>query len=130
MRCLYTRPMAAAAAPDNTADAALDRALDHMAGGDPVAAIPCLRQALALEPGHTAATHALMRALQEAGGLEEAVALAHTRIAADPDDALAYTRLSVLHQAMGKIPEAEAAAARAKILGWKQQLRNPEAESL
>ena len=44
-------------------------------------------------------------------------------IAANPDDVLAYTSLSILYQHQGKIAEAEAAATRAKLLGWKQQLR-------
>ena len=39
----------------------------------------------------------------------------------DPDDVLAYTSLSVLYQKKGMIPEAEAEANKARILGWKQQ---------
>ena len=41
----------------------------------------------------------------------------------DPDDVLAYTSLSVLYQKKGMIPEAEAEANKARILGWKQQLK-------
>jgi hypothetical protein len=36
---------------------------------------------------------------------------------------LAYTSLSVLYQKKGMIPEAEAEANKARILGWKQQLK-------
>jgi hypothetical protein len=36
---------------------------------------------------------------------------------------LAYTSLSILYQRKGLIEEAEAAALKAKLLGWKQQLR-------
>jgi tetratricopeptide (TPR) repeat protein len=119
--------MAPAATPQ--ADALLDRALDAMAAGSPAEAIPHLQQALALSPGHTSATHALIRALEDSGLLSEALALTRERIAHDPDDALAHTRLSILLQKLGDIPAAEAAAARAKILTWKHQLRDPELHS-
>ena len=36
---------------------------------------------------------------------------------------LAYTSLSVLYQKKGMIPEAEAEANKARILGWKQHLK-------
>ena len=106
------------------ADVFLDAALDHMAAGNPQQAIPVLQDALALDPQDNAATHALLRALEDTGRLDEALALTRDRIAADPDDALAHTRLSILLQRMGDIPAAEAAAARAKILGWKRQLKD------
>jgi Flp pilus assembly protein TadD len=116
------------------ADAALDQALDHMAAGSPAEAIPHLHHALALEPHHPAATHALLRALEDVGQFDDAIALAHELIAHSPEDPLAHTRLSILLQRLGKVPEAEAASARAKILGWKLELRSsiesPEANSL
>jgi tetratricopeptide (TPR) repeat protein len=111
------------------ADALLDLALDRMAAGSPDAAIPHLQQALAVDPDHTAAAHALIRALEDTGQLPQALALTRDRIAHDPDDALAHTRLSILLQKLGDIPAAEAAAARAKILTWKHQLREPELHS-
>ena len=106
------------------ADLCVDAALDSMAAGDAEAAIPQLRRALELDPGQEAATHALIRALEDAGRIEEALALVNERIAVEPDDLLAHTRLSILLQRMGDIPAAEAAAARAKILGWKLQLKS------
>jgi len=106
------------------ADAALDAALDQMAAGRPAAAIPHLQRALDLAPNHAAATHALLRALEDSGQLQEALILARARIAADPDDVLAHTRLSILLQKLGDIPAAEAASARARILDWKRQLNS------
>ena len=41
----------------------------------------------------------------------------------DPDDVLAHTSLSVLYQKKGMIPEAEAEGNKARVLGWKQQLK-------
>ena len=95
-----------------------------MAAGDAEAAIPHLRRALEADAANDAATHALLRALEDAGRLDEAIALANRRIAEAPDDVLAHTRLSILLQHAGDIPAAEAAAARAKILGWRLQLKN------
>ena len=119
---LYTHLMAAPATTE--ADAALDQALDHMAAGKPESAISHLHQALALEPHHPAATHALLRALEDTNRLDEAITLARDLIANTPDDPLAHTRLSILLQKSGDIPAAEAAAARAKILGWKLELHS------
>ncbi len=47
-----------------------------------------------------------------------------------PQDPLAHTSLSIALQKAGHVPEAEAAAARARILEWKQQLAaGPAAET-
>jgi hypothetical protein len=48
-----------------------------------------------------------------------------------PADPLAHTALSISLQAAGFVPEAEAAAARARVLEWKLQLQSlPEKDSL
>jgi len=36
---------------------------------------------------------------------------------------LAHTSLSILYQKKGMVPEAEEEANKARILGWKQQLK-------
>jgi hypothetical protein len=41
----------------------------------------------------------------------------------DPEEVLAHTSLSILYQHKGMIAEAEAAALKAKLLGWKKQLQ-------
>jgi hypothetical protein len=43
--------------------------------------------------------------------------------AGDPDEILAHTSLSILHQKKGTVPEAEAEIKKARALGWKQQLK-------
>ena len=108
---------------DATADDLLDRALDHMAAGNPASAIPLLRQAADLAPQHPAATHALLRALEDSGDLDAALALVHILITRDPKDPLPHTRLSILLQKKGDIAAAEAASAQARILEWKRQLQ-------
>jgi tetratricopeptide (TPR) repeat protein len=99
------------------------QAVDHLADGDFPAAIAGFRAALAADPAFTDAAHGLIHALKNAGLFDEAVAEVEKLIAADPDDVLAYTSLSILYQHQGKIAEAETAATRAKLLGWKHQLR-------
>ena len=63
------------------------------------------------------------RALQDLNRLDEAIAVANRIAEIDPDDILAHTSLSVLYQKKGMIPEAEAEGNKARILGWKQQLK-------
>jgi phage-related minor tail protein len=67
--------------------------------------------------------HALIRALSDADRPSEALALTQQLIVREPEDVLAHTRLSMLLQRLGDVPAAEAAATRAKLLGWKLELR-------
>ncbi len=97
-------------------------ALEHIAADRPDAAIAELHQALALNPTFLDARHALIRALQDAGNFDAGIAVAVDLIALAPEDVLAYTSLSILYQRKAMVPEAEAAALKAKLLGWKQQL--------
>ena len=99
------------------------RALDLIAAGEPAAAATLLRASIAIDPQFLDALHGLTRALQDSGHLDEAILIAHRLIALDPEDVLAHTRLSILYQAKGMVPEAEAESTRAKLLGWKHQLR-------
>ena len=98
-------------------------ALDRLAEGDPAGAASGFRAALAEEPGLLDARHGLVRALQDAGAYEEALREAQALAAEAPEDVLALTAISILYQRLGRIPEAEEAGTRAKLLGWKQQLR-------
>ena len=54
---------------------------------------------------------------------DEAIVVAQKTTELDPDDVLARTSLSVLYMKKGMIPEAEAEGAKARVLGWKQQLK-------
>ena len=98
-------------------------AVDKLAAGDFSAAVAGFRASLEADPSYIDAAHGLLHALKAAGQFDEAVAVAQHLIAADPDDILAHTSLSILYQHQGKIAEAEAAATRAKLLGWKRELR-------
>lgn len=101
-----------------------DAAIERMAEGDTRAAIDGFQASLSADSGFRDAAHGLIHALKQAGKLDEAIQVAHQLIDLDPDDVLAYTSLSILYQHQGKIAEAEATGVRAKLLGWKQQLRD------
>lgn len=107
----------------SAAEDAYFRGLDLISEGQTAKAVAVLRECVALDSNFLDALHALTRALQDAGELEEAILVAQRLIALDPDDVLAHTRLSILYQSKGMVPEAEAESTRAKLLGWKQQLR-------
>jgi Flp pilus assembly protein TadD len=98
-------------------------ALDHFAAGDLVAAIGEYKQALEKDPAFTDAMHGLIRAYQDADQLDSAIAAANKLAELDPNDILAHTSLSILYQKKGMVPEAEAEANKARVLGWKQQLK-------
>jgi Flp pilus assembly protein TadD len=67
--------------------------------------------------------HGLSRALQNLNRLDEAIDVAKKLSDIDPDDVLAHTSLSILYQKKGMVPEAEAEGNKARVLGWKQQLK-------
>jgi Flp pilus assembly protein TadD len=96
-----------------------------LADGLPADAAQAFREAIAADPTYYEAHHGLVRALRDAGRLEQSVAAGLVLTALTPDDPLAHTALSIALQAAGHVPEAEAAAARARILEWKVQLQTP-----
>ncbi|HET7102669.1 MAG TPA: tetratricopeptide repeat protein [Terracidiphilus sp.] len=106
------------------------QALDLLASGAPAEAATAFRQATEADPANFEAHHGLVRALRDAGRLEQSVEAALALTALTPLDPLAHTALSISLQQAGRIPEAEAAAARARILEWKIQLQStPQREN-
>jgi Flp pilus assembly protein TadD len=101
------------------------RGIDMLASGDISGAAQAFREAIAADPAHIEAHHGLIRALCDGEQFEAAVAAAMTLTALTPNDPLAHTSFSIALQKAGRIPEAEAAAGRARILEWKQQLAQP-----
>lgn len=111
-----------------TAEKFFHQGLDLLAAGSPNLAAKAFRAAVALDEKQFEAHHGLVRALRDAGHLEQAVGVALALTALTPGDPLAHTALSISLQQAGHIPEAEAAAARARVLEWKLQLQSPPAE--
>ena len=99
-------------------------ALDLVSEGQQERALAEYQKSLEADPGFTEAMHGLARCLQDLNRLDEAIAVANRIAELDPEDVLAHTSLSVLYQKKGMIPEAEAEGNKARILGWKQQLKN------
>jgi Tfp pilus assembly protein PilF len=100
-----------------------DAALDLLADGEPERALKEYEKSLAADPTFTEAMHGMARALQDLSRFDEAIEVAKRITQIDPDDILAHTSLSVLYQKKGMVPEAEAEGNKARILGWKQQLK-------
>ena len=98
-------------------------ALDLFASGEAEAAVAEYEKSIAADSTFTEAMHGLARALQDLNRLDEAIAVSNRIAEIDPEDVLAHTSLSVLYQKKGMIPEAEAEGNKARILGWKQQLK-------
>lgn len=100
------------------------RAVDSLAAGNAAAAVRGFRESMAIDPEFLDPLHGLVRALQDSGDYDSAIIAAQELIARDPDDTLAHTSLSILYQHKGMIAEAEAEALKAKLLGWKLELRD------
>lgn len=98
-------------------------ALDLFAEGDHERALDEYRKSIAADPTFTEALHGMARTLQDLDRLDDAIEVSKQIAELDPDDVLAHTSLSVLYQKKGMVPEAEAEANKARVLGWKQQLK-------
>jgi tetratricopeptide (TPR) repeat protein len=98
-------------------------ALDLVAEGEQERALAEYQKSLAADPTFAEAMHGMARVLQDLNRLDEAIAVAKRLEKLDPNDVLVHTSLSVLYQKKGMIPEAEEEGNKARILGWKQQLK-------
>lgn len=98
-------------------------ALDFFAEGEHERALAEYQKSLDADPEFTEAMHGMARTLQDLNRLDEAIMISKRLAELEPDDILAHTSLSVLYQKKGMIPEAEAEGNKARILGWKQQLK-------
>ncbi len=91
-------------------------------------AMACFDKCLEIDPDYADAIlgKAMVHASREE--YEPAIEFAKRLVEIDPDDVLAYTNLSVFYQRAGKIPEAEEAGAKARMLDWKRELTDGEKE--
>jgi tetratricopeptide (TPR) repeat protein len=98
-------------------------ALDLVSEGEQERALAEYKKSLSADPVFTEAMHGMARCLQDLNRLDEAITVAKRIAELDPEDILAHTSLSVLYQKKGLIPEAEEEGNKARVLGWKQQLK-------
>lgn len=97
--------------------------LDLYSEGKQDEAIAAYRRAIEADPDYSDALHGLARIYQDQNRLDEAIEISQKLASLDPDDVLPHTSLSILFQKKGMIAEAEAEANKARVLGWKQQLK-------
>ena len=98
-------------------------AIDLFSDGRLEEAATSYKRALEIDPTYTDAMHGLSRALQDLGQFDEAIEVSKRIAEIDPEDILAYTSLSILYQHKGLVPEAEEWSTKAKLLGWKKELK-------
>lgn len=97
--------------------------IELLAQGQPLQAAKAFRAAVDADLHCYEAHHGLIRALRDAGHLEQSVGAALALTALTPHDPLAHTALSISLQQAGHKQEAETAAARARVLEWKRELQ-------
>jgi Flp pilus assembly protein TadD len=107
---------------NETAETLSERGMNLLAEGRATEAAQAFRAAVRADERCFEAHHGLIRALRDAGQLEQSVGAALALTALTPDDPLAHTALSISLQTAGHVPEAEAAAGRARIVEWKREL--------
>jgi len=111
-----------------TKDELYDQGVDLVADGKLEEAVAKYREAIAQDEAFADGWQALALAYNQLGRHDEAIAAAERLVALTPDDELAHTTLSRVLQAAGKVPEAEAAGAKARVLGWKRQLAETKSD--
>jgi len=93
-----------------------DDAIRRRDAGDLVGAAQLLRDILKDDPQHVLTHSALAVLSQKLGQFDEAISHAVRVTELEPNDAFSFTQLSVIYQRCGRIPEAEDAMARARML--------------
>lgn len=103
-------------------DATLDYTL-----GETDAALQKLAEALRRAPDSFAAWHAQAEVYFSLRQLDEALQAAEKAVALKPDDIHIHTSLSRIWMERGDKPRAEHHGAQARMLSWKDELKEPPA---
>ena len=101
--------------------------IDFFGEGKLPEAIAEYTRALELDPKFSDALHGLAQAYHARQDFDRTIETARRILDLDPDDILAWTTISRAYQRKGMVPEAEEAGNKARILGWKQQLKEQKA---
>jgi superkiller protein 3 len=102
--------------------------IDFFGEGKIEEAIAEYNRALELDPKFSDALHGLAQAYHAREDFDRTIEAARRILELNPDDILAWTTISRAYQRKGMVPEAEEAGNKARILGWKQQLRDQKAQ--
>jgi tetratricopeptide (TPR) repeat protein len=103
--------------------------IDFFGEGKLQEAIAEYTRALELDPKFSDALHGLAQAYHAQQNFDRSIETAQRILDLDPDDILAWTTISRAYQRKGMVPEAEEAGNKARILGWKQQLKEQKANT-
>ena len=109
--------------PRETAEDHYYAAIDLYADGRHEEAVAEYNRSIEADETFTEALHGLARVYQDMERYDDAITTAKRIAELDKDDILAHTSLSILYQKKGMVPEAEEEANKARLLGWKQQLK-------
>ena len=102
--------------------------IDFFGEGKIEEAIAEYNRALELDSKFCDALHGLAQAYHAREDFDRTIEAARRILELNPDDILAWTTISRAYQRKGLVPEAEEAGNKARILGWKQQLRDQKAQ--
>lgn len=101
----------------------VDEATFDFTMGDAAEAIAKLHKALEVEPGFVPAWHALAEIQFDLRNLDEALEAGKKAVELKEADVHIHTTLSRIWMERGDKEEAEKHGARARVLGWRDQLR-------
>jgi tetratricopeptide (TPR) repeat protein len=103
--------------------------IDFFGEGKLDEAIAEYTRALELDPKLIDALHGLAQAYHAKEDFDRTIEAARRILGFEPEDILAWTTISRAYQRKGMVPEAEEAGNKARILGWKQQLREQKTKT-
>jgi len=115
--------------PNQSAEDHYYAGIDFFGEGKLPEAIAEYTRALELDPKFSDALHGLAQAYHAQLDFDRTIETARRILELDPDDILAWTTISRAYQRKGMVPEAEEAGNKARILGWKQQLKEQKAKT-
>jgi len=106
-----------------TKDEYMDDGNAALAVGDLAAAEAAYLAAIGAAPNDAEVWHALTMARYKLGDFSGAIEAGLRAATLDPNDRMIWTSLSMAYVKENRIEEAEAAAAKAKVIGWGGKIK-------
>ncbi len=114
----------------DNAEALVEEAIFEFTMGGHDKALAKIAEALAADPDSFAAWHAKAEVHFDRRELDEALEAAARAAALAPDDVHIHTTLSRVWMERGDKAKAEHHGARARVLGWKDQLKDGDGDGI
>ncbi|MEX0321328.1 MAG: tetratricopeptide repeat protein [Puniceicoccaceae bacterium] len=102
----------------------VDEATFEFTMGDHAAALAKLEEAIQLDAACFAAWHAMAEVNFDKSDYKKALEAGNIAVSIKEDDVHIHTSLSRIHMELGDKDMAEKHGARARVLGWKEQLKD------